>query len=480
MATASKLVEPVPTRPSIVSAPQSVKSFRSRWLRWGVVAGVALALVVGGALWRIRIQNTINYETVAVERGPIQAKVTATGNLNAVVDVLVSSQVSGNIKALYADWNSKVKKGQLVALIDPEIFQAQVDQATAAFRSAHSATLTAQAQLEKSKSDLSAANASEKNAEAIAAKDIANETNAKAQWERAEELFKEEVIARQDRDTAEANYNASQGQVTADQAEIEAAKQNIRSAQASIEVAQSQLTGAQAQERETQAALQQSQINLDHTRITAPVDGTVVARRMDVGQTVASTMNPPTIFEVAQDLTKMQVDTNVDESDVGNIAIGQKASFFVDSYPGSTFLGVVADIRKAPIITQNVVTYDVVITVDNSDLKLFPGMTANVTIMAGKLEDALKVPNSVLRFRPSAAVVKQAGLQVAPTDKQEIYVLASGKLQGVPVKVGLSDGKYTAVTSNQLQSGARVVVRATSSASPSSSTTTSAPTAPRM
>jgi HlyD family secretion protein len=480
MASAPNLVEPVPKRPIVVSAPQRVRGFRSRWLKWGVVAGLALAMVLGGVLWRSHIQNTINYETVAVERGPIQAKVTASGNLNAVVDVLVSSQVSGNIKALYADWNSKVKKGQLVALIDPEIFQAQVDQATATFRSAHSASLTAQAQLEKSKSDFSAANASEKNAEAIAAKDIANETNAKGQWERAQELFKEGVIAQQDRDTAEANYHASQAQVTADQAEIEAAKQNIRSAQASIEVAQSQLAGAQAQERQTQAALQQAQINLNHTRITAPVDGTVVARRMDVGQTVASTMNPPIIFEVAQDLTKMQVDTNVDESDVGNIAIGQKASFIVDSYPGTAFRGVVADVRKAPIITQNVVTYDVVITVDNSDLKLFPGMTANVTILAGKLEDTLKVPNSVLRFRPSAAVVKQAGLQMVPADKQQVYVLTAGKLQVVPVKIGLSDGKYTAVTSNQLQAGAQVVVRATSSASASSSTTTSAPTAPRM
>ena len=480
MATAPNLVEPIPKRPSIVSAPQRARGFRSGWLKWGVVAGLALAMVVGALLWRSHVQNTINYETVAVERGPIQARVTATGNLNAVVDVLVSSQVSGNIKALYADWNSKVKKGQLVALIDPEIFQAQVDQATAAFRSAHSATLTAEAQVEKSKSDMSAANASEKNAEAIAAKDIANETNAKAQWERAEELFKEGVIAQQDRDTAEANYKASVAQVTADQAEIEAAKQNIRSALASIGVAQSQLASAQAQERQTQAALQQAQINLDHTRITAPVDGTVVARRMDVGQTVASTMNPPTIFEVAQDLTKMQVDTNVDESDVGNIAIGQKASFIVDSYPGTTFQGVVADVRKAPIITQNVVTYDVVITVDNSDLKLFPGMTANVTILAGKLEDTLKVPNSVLRFRPSAAVVKQAGLQAVPADKQQVYVLTAGKLQAVPVKIGLSDSKYTAVTSNQLQAGARVVVRATSSANALSSTTTSAPAAPRM
>jgi len=481
MATVPTQIEPVPARPSIVTAPPPVKSSRSKWLKWGVAAAIALALAVGGLLWRAHLQNTITYETVPVERGPIQATVTATGNLNAVVDVLVSSQVSGNIKALYADWNSKVKKGQLVALIDPEIFQAQVDEANATFHSAHSATVTAQAQVEKAKSDLSSANASEKNAEAIVAKDLANETNAKAQWGRAETLLQDQIMAQQDYDTVKANYDASQAQVTADQAQIDAAKQNIQSAQASVEVAQSQAATAQAQERETQAALQQAQINLDHTRIMAPVDGTVIARRMDVGQTVASTLNPPTIFEIAQDLTKMQVDTNVDESDVGNVAKGERATFLVDSYSGTTFQGVVADVRQAPIVTQNVVTYDVVITVDNSDLKLFPGMTANVTILTTKLDDTLKVPNSVPRFRPSAAVLKQTGLPAVQADKQQVYMLAGGKLKAVPVKFGLSDGKYTAVTSNQLQPGAQVVVRATMSGSASTgSSTTSAPTAPRM
>jgi HlyD family secretion protein len=452
-----------------------------KWIKWAVAVGLAVSVAAAALLWRTHLQNAITYQTVPVERGSVQARITATGNLNAVVDVLVSSQVSGNIKALYADWNSKVEKGQLVALIDPEIFQAQVDQATATLRSAHAATITAQAQLEKAKSELSAAHASEKNAEAIAAKDLANETNAKAQWERAEMLLHEQVIAQQDYDTAKANYDASQAQVTADEAQIDAAKQNIQSAQASVGVAQSQLATARAQEGQTQAALQQAQINLRHTRIMAPVDGTVIARRMDVGQTVAATLNPPTIFEIAQDLTKMQVDANVDESDVGTVAKGQRATFIVDSYPDTTFQGVVADIRKAPIITQNVVTYDVVITVDNSDLKLFPGMTANVTILAAKLDDTLKVPNSVLRFRPSAAVLKETGLPPPQVDKQQVYVLAGGKLNAVAVKFGLSDGKYTAVSSNQLQPGAQVVVRAMISGSASSgSSTTSVPTAPRM
>jgi HlyD family secretion protein len=479
MATAPKVIDPAPLRPSIVPELKPARSSRPKWLRWAIAAGLAVAVTVGGVFWRTHLQNVITYETVPVERGPVQARVTATGNLNAVVDVLVSSQVSGNIKALYADWNSKVKKGQLVALIDPEIFQSQVDQASATFRSAHSATITAQAQVQKSKSDLSAALASEKDAEAIAAKDVANQINAKGQWERSQGLLGEGVVAEQDYDTAKATYDASQAQVTADQAQIDAAKQNILSSQASVEVAQSQLVTAQAQERQAQAALQQAQISLDHTRIMAPVDGTVIARRMDIGQTVASTLNPPTIFEIAQDLTKMQVDASVDESDVGNVVKGQKATFIVDSYPDTTFHGVVADIRKAPIITQNVVTYDVVISVDNSDLKLFPGMTANVTILAAKLEDTLKVPNSVLRFRPSAEVLKSAGLPTTQSEKQ-VYVLTGGKLQAVPVRLGLSDGKYTAVTSSQLQPGAQVVIRATSGSGTSPSSTSSVPMAPRM
>lgn len=481
MATVPAEIGPPRSSPSLVPSIGRTKNFRSKWTRWGVVAGLALALGVGFELWRIHLSNTIVYETVPVERGAVQAKVTATGTLNAVVDVLVSSQVSGNIKALYADWNSKVKKGQLVALIDSELFQAQVDQATASMRSAHAATLAAAAQLEKTKADLTAAGASEKNAQAIAAKDRANEINAKAQWDRADQLFEDGVIAQQDRDTAKANYDASQAQVVADQAEIDAAKQNIKSAQASVEVAQGQLSTAQAQERQAQAVLHQAKINLDHCQVYAPVDGTVIARRMDIGQTVASTLNPPTIFEIAQDLTKMQVDTNVDEADVGGIAKGQKAVFIVDSYPGTTFNGVVAEIRKAPIITQNVVTYDVVVSVDNADLKLFPGMTANATILTAKLEDTLKVPNSVLRFRPSAAVLKKTGLTPAQPDKQQVYVLVGGKLAGVPVKFGFSDGKYTAVSADRLQAGSAVVVRATlNDTAASTSSSSSVPMAPRM
>ena len=465
---------------SVGPAPQPAKRKLRKHLRWIIVACVVLAAAAGIYYWRSNAQNSVTFETVPVEQGSVQARVTATGNLNAVVEVLVSSQVSGNIKALYADWNSKVKKGQLVALIDPEVFQSQVDQANAAVHSAHAVTLSAQAQLAKARADESAAAAALSNAQAIAAKDHATEVNARGQWDRAQRLFAEEIMSRQDYDTAQANYEASTAQVNADRAQVAAAERSVQSAQALVVVGQSQLASAQAQEREVEAALRQAQINLDRTRITAPVDGTVVARRMDVGQTVASTLNPPTIFEIAQDLTKMQVDTNVDESDIGKIAAGQQANFVVDSYPSATFHGVVTEIRKAPIVTQNVVTYDVVISVDNSDLRLFPGMTANVTILTGRLDNTLKVPNAVLRYRPSAALMKKYDLAATQPDKPGVYVLEKGRLKAVPATFGISDGRYTAVRSDALRPGEQVVVRATTKNNSNGKSQGSRPMMPRM
>jgi HlyD family secretion protein len=453
---------------------------RPKWLRWGIGAGLVVVGLVATLCWRNTQQNAITFETVSLEQGTVQARVTATGSLNAVKEVLVSSQVSGNIKALYADWNSNVRKGQLVALIDPEVLQAQLDQANASVRSAHAATLSAQAQLAKARADESTAIAAERNARAIAAKDQASQVNAGGQWVRAQQLFREQIMSRQDYDVAKANFEAATEQVNADRAQILAAEQGVQSARASVEVGKSQLTSAQAQERQGQAALRQAQINLDRTRITAPVDGVVVARRMDVGQTVASTLNPPTIFEIAQDLTKMQVDTNVDESDIGSILPGQPATFVVDAYPNAIFRGVVAEIRKAPIVAQNVVTYDVVISVNNLDLRLFPGMTANVRILTRRVSNTLKVPNAVLRFRPSAALVKKYGLPPPQPNMGQIYVLTGNGLKAVSVEFGITDGRYTAIQSSELKAGERVVVRATTKGNSNSDAQRSRPMMPRM
>jgi len=476
---AAPQADAAPKATAEIIIPLVVRKKKPKWVKWGIAAGLVAIVIAALGLWNTHNQNVIRYETVSVERGTIQATVTATGNLNAVKDVLVSSQVSGNIKALYADWNTRVTEGQLVALIDPEIFQALVDQAAATARSAHSAVVTAQAQQAKARSDWSAAVANAKNAEAIAAKDRANEANAEAQWKRTEQLFYAGVASQQDYDAAKAAYEAYKAQVAADESGVDAAKESVASAEAQIRVADNQLEAARAQEAQAIAALRQAQINLVHTRILAPVSGVVVARRMDVGQTVASGLNPPTIFEIAQDLTKMQVDTNVDESDVGGIVVGQRAVFTVDSYPEMRFQGVVGDVRKAPIITQNVVTYDVVITVNNSDLKLFPGMTANVTILTAKLDSTLKIPNAVLRFRASATVLKRAGLAPPEAGKQQVYVLENGELMAVPIKAGLSDGKYTAVSATDLRAGQQVVTRATIGTA-ATTTTRAMPGGPRM
>jgi HlyD family secretion protein len=461
-----------PPQPVLPRPIPMVRRPRTNWTKWGVLAGVAIALAVGVEVWRVHAANAIGYDTVAVERGPVQASVTATGTLNAVVDVQVGSQVSGNIKALYADFNTKVTKGQLVAEIDPQVFQTQVDQASAALASVHSASLTAGAQVQKAKSDLAGTMASEKGAESVLARDQANALNGRNQYERQDSLFKDGIISRTDHDLAKATMDAAEAQVAADQSQIAAAGQTIQSAQAQVSVVQAQLGSAQAQERQSQASLEQAKVNLDHTKITAPVDGTVIARRMDVGQTVAASFAAPTIFEVAQDLTKMHLDTNVDESDIGNISAGQKATFTVDAYPGTTFRGQVAEVRKAPISAQNVVTYDVVISVSNPDLKLFPGMTANARIMTAKLENTLKIPNAVLRNHPTPAMLTQLGLPPAPAGKQEVYVKRGGKLIDVPVTFGLSDGKSTAVTAGDLREGDQVVTRFTTA---SSAPATSAP-----
>jgi HlyD family secretion protein len=464
--------QPIPFRPT-----PTVRRRRRNWTTWALTAGVVVALAVGVELWRMHAANAIGYDTVPVERGPIQASVTATGTLNAVVDVQVGSQVSGNIKALYADFNTKVTKGQLVAEIDPQVFQTQVDQAAAALASVHSATLTASAQVQKATSDLAGTMASEKAVESVSAKDQANAVYATNQDQRQDTLLARGLISQTDDDLAKAAEAAAGAQVGADQSQIEASKQAIKSAQAQVSVAQAQLGSAQDQERQSRASLDQAKINLERTRITAPVDGIVIARRMDVGQTVAASFAAPTIFEIAQDLTKMHLDTNVDESDIGNISAGQQATFTVDAYPGTTFRGQVADVRKAPISAQNVVTYDVVISVSNPDLKLFPGMTATARIMTAKLDNALKVPNAVLRSHPTAAMLTQLGLPAVAANKQQVYVVRSGTLQAAPVTLGLSDGKYTTVTSGDVHEGDQVVVRFTTATSTPTASAPAAPTA---
>ena len=331
--------------------------------------GIVILVLAGGFLlyrWIGQGGSNQKFRLVKVERGAVDLVVTATGTINPVINVLVGSQVSGTIKALYADYNSQVKEGRVIAQIDPALFQAQVDQAKANLLNTQASLLNAQANLVKAE---------------VAVAD------AKRNLDRNKPLLERQVIAQATLDTAQVNYDTAVAQ---------------------IEVAKSQVESSKAQVEQAKAALIMAETNLRYATIRSPVNGTVISRNVDVGQTVAASLQAPTLFTIAKDLTKMQVDTNVSEADVGRITVGQDSTFTVDAYAGRTFRGKVSEIRNAPIIVQNVVTYDVVILVDNKDLKLKPGMTANVSVMIAHREGVLKIPNAALRFQPQSA--KQGGL----------------------------------------------------------------------
>ena len=433
-------------------------------------APVILVLLSGASIFAwsyFRNAKPLEYQTARVTVGDIASTVAATGNLNAVVTVQVGSQVSGNVKALYADFNTKVSKGQLVALIEPDVFQARVNQARANLDAVRASLLNAQAAVTKARADVSGAKAGLENVKAQLVKAQADLRDADVKLQRRLKMLERGLISKEDCDTAQATYDANAATVQAVQAQIKAAQDNVSSAEAQQEVSLAQTESVAAQIRQSQASLAQAQLDLDHTQIRAPVEGTVIARHMDVGQTVAASFQAPTIFEIAQDLTKMQVDTNVDEADVSQVQVGQRATFTVDAFPGTTFPASVTQIRQAAINVQNVITYDVVLAVDNSQLRLLPGMTANVRILTNTVKGALRIPNAALRFKPAGAAQgsrKERGVQT-------IYVLESGgALRPIQVTTGLSDGSLTAVSSNDLHAGDLVVTGSASTPRPVSPT----------
>lgn len=321
---------------------------------------VLLLVVAVGifAAFNLRGKGQVQYYTAQVETGEIKQVVEATGTINAVTTVQVGSQVSGTISRLYVDFNSHVKKGQLIAQIDPPLFQGALSQANA--------------DLENARANLAVAIAN-------TAKARAAEVQSKADYERNLGLSKQGVISQQSLDVAKANAESNDAQVSA-------------------ALAQEHQARAQVQQKE--AAVQVAQTNLDYTTIHAPIDGTVVARNVDVGQTVAASLQAPTLFTIAQDLTKMQVYAKTDESDVGQIRSGQKVTFKVDAYPRETFSGKVSQVRMNSTVVQNVVTYDTIVDFDNPELKLFPGMTAYVSIPVAAATNVLKIPNGALRYKP--------------------------------------------------------------------------------
>ncbi len=358
--------------------PHETPAHRSRWRR-PLLALVALAvLAAGGAaawFWLGKGSGATAYRLAKVERGAIAAVVSASGTLQAVTTVQVGSQISGQIKELYVDFNSVVKRGQLLALIDPESFQLKVRQAEADLEAARTALLQRQSDAAAQRSQLVRAR-------------IAHE-DARTDLERKESLVQKGFISPADRDKA--RYTE------------QAAAETINTTEAQVKSADAQVANAAATVKQREAALASARNELEKTAITAPVNGVVISRQVDAGQTVAASLNTPTLFTIAEDLSKMQVAVAIDETDIGRIRPDMRVSFTVDAYPGRTFDGRVDQIRKSAQTVQNVVTYTVIVATPNPDLRLVPGMTANVRIVSDSRENVLKVANAALRWRPAAS-----------------------------------------------------------------------------
>jgi HlyD family secretion protein len=364
---------------------------RRRWYssKYAILSVLAIALLaVFGTYRMISVRaDKPTYLFGTVDRGSIVLQVAATGTLQAVTTVQVGTQVSGTIAELYADYNSEVKKGQLLAKLDPALLEAQVQQQEANVTTAEATLNDTAASIASMKANLEKARV-----------DVLDKQR---KFKRQQELFSDKLIARDDYDTAEAAIGAS------------AAAQ--KAAEAELESAQARYKADQARLLQARAALETAKVNLQHTIITSPISGTIISRSIDRGQTVAASFASPTLFTIAADLTKMQVNTNIDEADVGRIHAGMDATFTVDSYPGETFKGKISQVRLAASTIQNVVTYNAIIDVGNPLLKLKPGMTANVKVLIQEADDVLRIPNAALRFKPNlsdselAQAYKQAG-----------------------------------------------------------------------
>jgi len=350
----------------------------------GLVLLLAVGVVVAAFIWGGKASAS-DYITGKAEKGTVEVTVSATGTVQAVTTVQVGSQVSGTVQELGADFNSQVRKGQVVARLDPAIFQAQVENSRANVVNAEAAVAAALTEINNQKANLLAAKS---NLEVTRVQ----RDDAAALVKRYQEL--KNVLSGRDLEAAQAQANAAAAryeQAAAQVGQVEAAN---ASAKAKVDQAKASVSQAKAQ-------LQQSQVNLDHSIITSPIDGVVVSRSVDVGQTVAASLSAPTLFTIANDLTKMQVLASIDEADVGQIRQGIQAHFSVDAYPGETFVGDISQLRLNAQTLQNVVTYSAVIDVNNKGLKLRPGMTANITISVAKREDVLTIPNAALRFKPN-------------------------------------------------------------------------------
>jgi len=359
---------------------------RSGLLKTGIAFAV-LALAAGGYAWlRPGGDGTDpQFRVARIERGPLTAVVVASGTLNAVTTVQVGSQISGQVKDIYADFNSPVKEGQIIARIDPATFELRVNQARADLDAAQSAVAVARSGLAAQQAELGRVRV--------------NLADAQRDHERKKSLVEKNFISPADLDRARTLLEATREQLKAVEAQIGVNEAQVRSALAAV--------------KQRESLLKQAQVDLERTIIRAPVDGTVILRNVDAGQTVAASLQAPVLFTIARDLRDMQVEAAIDEADVGRLRAGQAATFTVDAFPRRSFSGEIVQIRKSPVTVQNVVSYTVVISAKNPDLSLLPGMTANVRIVVEHREAALKVPNAALRFRPPGAADAAPAAQAA-------------------------------------------------------------------
>ncbi|PYN34991.1 MAG: hypothetical protein DMD98_09470 [Candidatus Rokuibacteriota bacterium] len=424
-----------------------------------LVAAIAVGAGVWGYLYAQDEGGATKYRFERAERGPLVAAVSATGNLNAVTTVQVGTQVSGQIKELYADFNSVVRQGQVIARIDPATFESKVKQAQADVDSAKANVLNQEAQVERARADVENARSALAEGKAQTARTHVAVADTDRDLGRKRELYQRALIPKSDYDTAQAAYDAAVTIVEAARAKEQSLAAAIGSAQAQLRVAEAMLQASRAQVEQKEAALHQTRLDLEYTTIRAPVDGVVVSRAVDVGQTVAASLSAPTLFTIAKDLTKMQVEVNVDEADIGRVQIDGSAKFTVDAFSGETFKGRIVQVRKAAQIVQNVVTYVVIVAVDNPNGKLLPGMTANVKLIIAEKPSALKVPNAALRFRPSGAEGKAKEGKPKSERAGRVWTPGpGGELQPLALSLGLTDGSATEILDGGLKEGQEVVV----------------------
>ncbi len=471
---------------------------------------IILALIGAGVFyWKSaqRAASEIFYTTSKAETGTVESVVTATGTLAAVTAIKVGSEVSGTIEKIYVEHNSQVKKGQILAQINPQTVQTQVDRAKASLQKSQSSYETSKAQanasrasLKKAQSDLesssaklrqaretvNAAKATLDNASANARRARAERDNAKLNYERQESLFKQELIAQNERDNAYTSYKTAQASLEASEASernarssYESSKINLQGAEADynganiqietvtqqLKASEASVAGAQADVEQAQASLESSEVDLGKTTIRSPIDGIVLSILVSEGQTVQASFQAPELFVLAQNLNEMQVETTVDEADIGQIKQGASATFTVDAWPDDTFTGTVAEVRKSATTTNNVVTYPVIVHTSNPSLRLMPGMTATVTISVEKHDNVLLIPNTALRFKPDekSKIEGEAPKSDNPKAKTVYTLKKGGRGTIIPhsAVTVLSDGTNTEITDTDITEGDLLVTGTT-------------------